>query len=86
MSKIDTERFRLRRQIRVHTAQGRLTGWILAIMPLLLGFAFYLVNPGTIGEPRAFDRRASYMVLDLARRNAVLHYVEYDTSLIRRFA
>src|SRR5580704_3409414 len=48
--------------------------------------AFYLINPGTVGEPRAFDRRASYMVLDLARRNAVLHHVEYDTSLIRRFA
>ena len=48
--------------------------------------AFYLINPGTIGEPRAFDRRASYMVLDLVRRNTVLHYVEYDTSLIRRFA
>jgi predicted phosphodiesterase len=48
--------------------------------------AFYLINPGTVGEPRAFDRRASYMVLDLSRRNAVLHYVEYDTSLIRRFA
>jgi predicted phosphodiesterase len=48
--------------------------------------AFYLINPGTIGEPRAFDRRASYMVLDLARGNAELHYVEYDTSLIRRFA
>jgi predicted phosphodiesterase len=47
---------------------------------------FYLINPGTIGEPRAFDRRASYMVLDLARRNAVLQYVEYDTSLIRRIA
>jgi predicted phosphodiesterase len=48
--------------------------------------AFYLINPGTVGEPRAFDRRASYMVLDLARRNAVLHHVEYDTSLIRHFA
>lgn len=39
------ERFRLRRQIRVHTAQGRLTGWILAVMPIVLGFAFYLINP-----------------------------------------
>jgi predicted phosphodiesterase len=48
--------------------------------------AFYLVNPGTVGEPRAFDRRASYMVLDLKQRNVALHYVEYDTSLIRRFA
>jgi predicted phosphodiesterase len=48
--------------------------------------AFYLINPGTVGEPRAFDRRASYMLLDLKQRDVVFHYVEYDTSLIRRFA
>ena len=40
------ERFRLRKQIRVHTAQGRMTGWILALLPVALGFAMYMVNPG----------------------------------------
>jgi tight adherence protein B len=39
------ERFRLKRQIRVHTAQGRLTGWILAIFPVVLGFVFYIMDP-----------------------------------------
>jgi tight adherence protein B len=39
------ERYRLKRQIRVHTAQGRLTGWILAVLPLVLGTGMYLVNP-----------------------------------------
>lgn len=39
------ERFQLKRQIRVHTAQGRLTGWILAILPVLLGIGLYLLNP-----------------------------------------
>lgn len=39
------ERFRLKRQIQVHTAQGRLTGWILAMLPMLLGFGIYIVNP-----------------------------------------
>jgi tight adherence protein B len=39
------ERFRLRRQIRVHTAQGRLTGWILSVLPVVLGIGLYLVNP-----------------------------------------
>jgi tight adherence protein B len=39
------ERFRLRRQVRVHTAQGRLTGWILSFLPLVLGIGLYLVNP-----------------------------------------
>ena len=39
------ERFRLKRQVRVHTAQGRLTGWILALLPVILGFGIFLVNP-----------------------------------------
>ena len=39
------ERFRLRKQIRVHTAQGRMTGWILALLPVVLGFAMYMVHP-----------------------------------------
>ena len=39
------ERFRLRKQIQVHTAQGRMTGWILALLPVALGFAMYMVHP-----------------------------------------
>ncbi|HEX6773509.1 MAG TPA: type II secretion system F family protein [Acidobacteriaceae bacterium] len=42
------ERFRLKRQIRVHTAQGRLTGWILSFLPVVLGFALYMVSPDTM--------------------------------------
>lgn len=39
------DRFRLKRQIAVHTAQGRMTGWVLTLLPLILGFLLYLVNP-----------------------------------------
>ena len=42
------ERFRLRKQVLVHTAQGRLTGWILTLLPIVLGIGMYLVNPDTI--------------------------------------
>jgi tight adherence protein B len=42
------ERFRLRRQVQIHTAQGRLTGWILSFLPVVLGIALYLVNPSTM--------------------------------------
>ena len=42
------ERFRLRRQVQTHTAQGRLTGWILTFLPVVLGIALYLVNPDTM--------------------------------------
>jgi tight adherence protein B len=39
------ERFRLKRQVMTHTAQGRLTGWILTLLPVVLGVLLYMVNP-----------------------------------------
>jgi tight adherence protein B len=47
-SSLIRERFRLRRQVRVHTAQGRMTGWILSLLPLALGIGLYLLNPITM--------------------------------------
>jgi len=42
---------------------------------------YYLINPGTVGEPRARDRRASYMVLDLKRRVVTLRRIDYDADM-----
>lgn len=42
------ERFRLKRQVRVHTAQGRMTGWILSVLPLVLGTGLYFINPDSM--------------------------------------
>lgn len=39
------ERFRIKRQIRVHTAQGRLTGIILSALPVAVGVGIYIMNP-----------------------------------------
>lgn len=39
------QRFRLKKQIMVHTAQGRLTGLILTILPVALGIGLYIINP-----------------------------------------
>ncbi len=39
------ERFRLKREIMTHTAQGRLTGIVLTLLPIVLGCALYFVNP-----------------------------------------
>lgn len=44
-SQVIRERFRLKRQILTHTAQGRLTGWILTLLPVVLGMLLYMVNP-----------------------------------------
>jgi len=47
-SYIIRERFRLKKQIMVHTAQGRLTGLILACLPVVLGIGIYFVDPAMI--------------------------------------
>jgi tight adherence protein B len=39
------EDFRLQGQVRVHTAQGRMTGWILSLLPAILGVMLYMVHP-----------------------------------------
>jgi tight adherence protein B len=39
------EDFRLQGQVRVHTAQGRMTGWILSLLPAVLGVFLYMVHP-----------------------------------------
>lgn len=44
-SHVIRERFRLKRQVAVHTAQGRMTGWILTLLPVGLGLALSVINP-----------------------------------------
>lgn len=39
------ERIRLQGEIRIYTAQGRLTGWILCLLPIFMFFALTAVNP-----------------------------------------
>jgi tight adherence protein B len=39
------ERFRLRREVQTRTAQGRMTGYVLTFLPIILGIALYTVNP-----------------------------------------
>ena len=42
------ERFKIRRQIRTHTAQGRLTGYLLSALPVLTGLMFLVINPNYV--------------------------------------
>lgn len=40
------ERLRIQGEIRVHTAQGRMTGWILSALPVIMLLIINFVNPG----------------------------------------
>jgi tight adherence protein B len=49
------ERIQLQSQVQIHTAQGRLTGWILSLMPVVLLLAMTVFSPtyahGLFGDP-----------------------------------
>jgi len=38
-------RFTIRRQLRVYTAQGRFSGYVLGALPIVVGLAIYSLNP-----------------------------------------
>jgi tight adherence protein B len=40
------ERLRIQGEIRTHTAQGRMTGWILCSLPVVMLFMINFINPG----------------------------------------
>jgi tight adherence protein B len=45
LSHVVRERFKLRRQVRVHTAHGRFTGYVLLALPAALAVALSFINP-----------------------------------------
>jgi tight adherence protein B len=40
------ERLRIRRQVQVYTAQGRMSGYVLGVLPVVAFVAFNILNPG----------------------------------------
>jgi tight adherence protein B len=45
LSRTIRDRFTIRRQLRVYTAQGRLSGYTLAALPIVVGSLIYLIEP-----------------------------------------
>lgn len=50
------ERVKLKGEIRVLTAQGRITGYLISGLPILLALFLYAINPGYMGN--LFENRA----------------------------
>ena len=65
------ERFKILRQVRVHTAHGRLTGYVLLALPVVLSMALMFINPEhmnllfreRIGQMHADDQRSVMQVI-----------------------
>jgi len=46
ISAVIRDRMRIQGDIKIHTAQGRLTGWILFLLPVVMMLVINIVNPG----------------------------------------
>jgi tight adherence protein B len=55
------ERFKIRRQVRVHTAHGRFTGYVLMALPAFLALALSFINPEHMN--RLFEERLGQMMI-----------------------
>ena len=49
LASVIRERFKVKRQVRVLSAHGRITGWVLACLPPVLAVATLIVNPDHLG-------------------------------------
>jgi tight adherence protein B len=63
------DRFRVKRQIRVISAHGRLTGWVLVAIPPSLGAVLFVINPNhwktLIGNPLGIKLIIAAIVLQV---------------------
>lgn len=64
LQKTVRERFRIIGQIKTLTAQGRMSGWVLGIMPIALGAIIYAMNPSYMGV--LFEERLGHILLMVA--------------------
>ena len=46
--------------------------------------AYYLINPGAVGQPRDQDERAAYTIYDARRDRVSFYRVVYDTAAASR--
>jgi tight adherence protein B len=69
LASVIRDRFRVKRQVRVLTAHGRITGWILAAMPPGLAAVMMVVSPGhmkmLINDPLGVQMIVGALVLQV---------------------
>jgi tight adherence protein B len=70
ISYVIRERFRIQGQLKIHTAQARLTGIVLAFLPIAVAFILFLMSPGYMKplweEPAGRSMIVSAIIMQIA--------------------
>jgi tight adherence protein B len=45
LASVIRERFQVKREVRTMSAHGRITGWVLGVLPIVLAFVLFLIQP-----------------------------------------
>jgi tight adherence protein B len=80
ISNIIRERLKLLGKVRVLSAEGRLSAWILCLMPFVLGGVITMINPGLM---RVFWTDATGMQLASAAMTFMLFGVFWSRKIVR---
>ena len=59
LASVIRDRFHVKRQVRVITAHGRITGWILSALPVSLALFFAFIEPGHLSASSTRIRSGS---------------------------
>lgn len=76
------DRLQLLGQVRTLTSQGRLSGWIISLLPLALGVVLYVMNPGHVGlllrHPLGWAMLAMGLLMQATGMLVIRHLVNMD--------
>jgi tight adherence protein B len=76
------ERFKVKRQVRVVTAHGRMTGWVLSMLPPVLAVALFIVNPRQmlmlLRDPLGVQMLVAAVVLQLVGTLVIRRLVDIE--------
>jgi predicted phosphodiesterase len=67
-------------RVAIHAWRDGVEGVPAGERAVLAASALHLLNPGSVGQPRDGARAASWMLLDTARREAVVRWVPFDMA------
>ncbi len=82
LSALVRERFRIRRQVQVVSAHGRITGWVLVALPPVVALALYLIVPSHLAplvtDPLGLQLTAGAIVLQVIGTVAIRRIVSIE--------
>ena len=82
LASVIRERFKVKRQVRVMSAHGRITGWVLAFLPIAVGTILFAISPSQmrvlVDDPMGVRMVVAALVLEVVGVLAIRKIVNIE--------